>query len=95
MSRKYPVHQEYISGLRRRLGPGFDRVWTNYEYSRGEIDMLGVRDGVYHVYEVKCGDGRKARRRAIEQLRRAEIWLKKPCRKFYYCGRLDSLEEMR
>ena len=94
--KKRTDHNDYIDVLERRFGKSFDSYERNVEYEKngvyGEIDFIGVKDGIFYIYEVKCNGGK--RQKAIEQLRRAEKFLKRRCRKFYYVGRDDFLTEI-
>jgi hypothetical protein len=52
----------------------------------GEIDLVGIVDGVWDLYEVKVNDGMKKAKRQLENLKRylegcAELRL------YYYSGR--------
>lgn len=54
---------------------GYQSVYKNTEYSArscGEIDLWTKRDNYILLFEMKCNDTYKARRKAYEQMDRAE-----------------------
>jgi hypothetical protein len=85
-------HDDYINILIERFSNLYDRMDTNFEYPKGEIDVRGFKGDRFDIYEVKCNGSKE---KAIQQLQRAQRYFRKQVRKlFYYNGELDKLEEI-
>lgn len=55
---------------------GFQSIYKNTLYHQGgcgEIDLYTVRDGYVLLFEMKCTDNYRSRKKATEQLDRASV----------------------
>jgi len=90
-------HKDMLEQLVDRLcDKNYDLIATNIRYKvgklEGEIDVLAVRDGVHHFYEIKSGKHRKSK--AQDQYDRFRITHPRLKTRGIYVGR-DSIQRLR
>ena len=90
------LHDLYVWKLSKELRREYDTVSTNIELLGrgrivGEIDVLVVKDGEVHAYEVKHSHRPT---KARKQLLRTKKHVPEVTRYFLYCGEADKLIEI-
>lgn len=97
MQNKLNKHDRYVSKLVQRLEPIYDDITTNMVVIRkkrtvAEIDVLAVKDGKIHLFEVKCSHRIVKAKRQLTKLKKyfqgQEVSL------FFYCGIGDLVVEV-
>ena len=76
---KKNVHQQRIEDLVQRLTDSpipYDTIGANIEYAHGEMDVVATYNDNRLIFEIKTTDKYKTRRKAYNQLRRAEDYFK-------------------
>lgn len=70
------LHDSLIDRVEAELlRRGYDDIHREYEYDKGEVDLFAIRDNYVLLFEMKSVDNSKARRKAYEQLNRADRYL--------------------
>ncbi|MBT5022125.1 hypothetical protein HOK51_06580 [Candidatus Woesearchaeota archaeon] len=97
----FKQHQTYVSELESEIKDRYQLVLKEIEYRDpisdkliGELDLVGIINGVWHIYEVKCNDGYE---KAVNQLYRAKKYLSECADEillFYYSGSKKELKEV-
>ena len=100
MGKRRNKHNQAIAELEERVRDSYQITMKNVNYylprSRdiaGELDLVGIRNGNWDIYEVKSNDGYET---AVKQLDRARRLLD-GCgniRTFYYSGRTKKLKQV-
>jgi len=73
--KKLSKHERYVLLLSRIVESEYDEVLLNVPiYSRrrrlvGEIDLVGIKDGTYDIFEVKCSHRIMKAKRQLEKIR--------------------------
>ena len=88
-------HDAYVQQLVSRL-EGYQSLQSNIKIydkrcDKAEIDLMGVKNGKLHVFEVKCSYRISKAKRQLYKLKRL---LKVPMTLYFYCGSADVLEEV-
>ena len=94
--KKLSKHEHYVHLLSRIVESSYDEVLLNVPlYSKrkrlvGEIDLVGIKDGSYDIYEVKCSYRIAKARRQLEKIRNhmRDYRIKDA---FFFCGASRAL----
>tara|TARA_Y100000310_G_C20633374_1_gene789845 strand:- start:676 stop:981 length:306 start_codon:yes stop_codon:yes gene_type:complete len=93
MTKKNTKHDQIIEELEERVKGNYQLVLKNIEYTipgsnqtAGELDLVGICQGQWDIYEVKTNDGYGT---AVKQLERARNILGAcgTIKTFYYSGK--------
>ena len=93
MTKKNTKHDQIIEELEEKVKGNYQLTLRNIEYTlpgsnqtAGELDLVGICQGQWDIYEVKTNDGYDT---AVKQLERARSILSNcgVIRTFYYSGK--------
>lgn len=67
-------------------------LYSNVKRTRliAEIDVLGIRENIFDVYEVKCS---YRKTKAMKQLKRIRRLLPHTTNTYFYCGESQIIED--
>ena len=89
--KKLTKHEHYVHLLSRIVESSYDQILLNVPiYSKrkrlvGEIDLVGVKDGRYDIYEVKCSYRISKAKRQLEKVKgHLERHMVRDA--FFFCG---------
>ncbi|HLC66894.1 MAG TPA: hypothetical protein VJK52_04600, partial [Candidatus Nanoarchaeia archaeon] len=90
-------HDRYVRQLSQRLRGNYDVLYTHYpifgrKCQLAEIDVVGIKDGVIDVYEIKCSPRITKARRQLQRIKRLLSNVHHvPINTFFYCGMSNAV----
>ncbi len=91
VSRKHKKEGEFLLKLETQISHLYEKIEINIIYSRGELDLIGHKNGQKDIYEVKATSKQKNLDKAEEQLQRAFECLQGIEKTFIYIGNEDKI----
>lgn len=88
-------HDDYVERLASSLKGRYDSLIIDHELHDGkkslaQADLIGIKDGMVDVYEVKCSYRIHKAEKQLKRLKR----LMHAAHTYFYCGSSGSLEEI-
>ncbi len=93
------IHDQHIDELEEKVKENYQITMKNVLYFlpdskdiAGDIDLLGICEKTWHIYEVKTGDAPKTAAKQLERARRALSNCADEIKTFYYSAKTKQIK---